>query len=91
MAKNDKALAPVEQRSVNFYGDDLTAVLMKDSRVYASVKNMCDVLGLNARGQSQRIDRHTILSRGKGVCILHTPGSEWCSLVNSFFWIYSSS
>jgi hypothetical protein len=37
---------------------------------------MCDALGLKARGQSQRIDRHSILSRGKGVCILHTPGGE---------------
>lgn len=76
MAKDDKALAPVEQRSVSFYGDDLTAVQADDGRIYASVKNMCDALGLNPRGQSQRIDRHTVLSRGKGVCKIHTPGGE---------------
>jgi hypothetical protein len=76
MAKDDKALAPVEQRSVSFYGDDLTAVRADDGRVYASVKNMCDALGLNSRGQSQRIDRHTVLSRGKGACKIHTPGGE---------------
>lgn len=76
-----KALVPVEQRSVNFYGDDLTAVLMKDGRVYASIKNMCDALGLNPRGQSQRIDRHTVLSRGKGVCKIHTPGGDQSVIV----------
>lgn len=73
---SEKALQPIEQREVNFYGDELTAVRMKNGRVYASLRHMCDALGLNARGQSQRIDRHTILSRGKGVCKIHTPGGE---------------
>ncbi len=74
--ESSKALRPIEQRTVLFYGDELTAVLMDDTHVYASIKNMCDALGLNPRGQSQRIDRHTILSRGKGVCKIHTPGGE---------------
>ncbi len=71
---SNKALVPVEQKTVLFYEDELTAVRGNDGHVYASIKHMCDALGLNSRGQSQRIDRHTILSRGKGVCKIHTPG-----------------
>jgi len=69
-----KILAVIEQREVTFYEDRLTAVRGDDGRVYASLRHMCDALGLNPRGQSQRIDRHTVLSRGKGVCKIHTPG-----------------
>lgn len=75
------ALTPIEQKSVDFYGDELTAVRANDSRIYASLNQMCHALGLNARGQSQRIDRHTVLSRGKGVCKIHTPGGEQSTVV----------
>ncbi|MCA9933392.1 MAG: ORF6C domain-containing protein [Ardenticatenaceae bacterium] len=75
MAENNE-LVPIEQRSVDFYGDDLTAVRANDGRIYASLNQMCRVLGLNTRGQSQRTDRHAVLSRGKGVCKIHTPGGE---------------
>ena len=77
----EKALTPIEQKQVLFYEDELTAVRADDGRVYASLRHMCDALGLNARGQSQRIDRHSVLSRGKGVCILHTPGGEQTAVV----------
>lgn len=72
----EKNLVPLEQKNVDFYGDNLTAVRANDGRVYAGLTQMCHALGLNARGQSQRIDRHTVLSRGKGVCKIHTPGGE---------------
>jgi hypothetical protein len=80
MTKNN-TLTLVEQKSVNFYGDTLTAVRANDSRIYASLNQMCNSLGLNIRGQSQRIDRHTVLSRGKGVCKIHTPGGEQSTVV----------
>jgi hypothetical protein len=71
-----KALTPIEQKSVEFYGDDLTAVRANDGRIYTGLTQMCSALGLNARGQSQRVDRHTVLSRGKGVCKIHSPGQQ---------------
>jgi len=74
-------LVPVEQKEIEFYGDELTAIMTQDGRVYASLRHMCDALGLNARGQSQRIDRHTVLSRGKGACKIHTPGGEQSAVV----------
>ena len=71
---DDNKLAVVEQRDVVFYDDSLTAVRAEDGRIYAGLTQMCNALGLNPRGQSQRIDRHTVLARGKGVCKIHTPG-----------------
>jgi len=70
-----KALIPVEQREVEFYGDFITAVILGDGNVYASIRHMCQALGLDTQGQTQRITRHTILNEGKGVCVLHTPSS----------------
>jgi hypothetical protein len=67
-------LTVIEQREVTFYDDELTAVRADDGRVYASLRHMCDALGLNSRGQSQRVDRHAVLKQGKGVCKIHTPG-----------------
>jgi hypothetical protein len=71
----EKALALIEQRSVNFYGDDLTAVRAGDSHIYASLTQMCNAIGIDAQGQRRRIERHTVLSKGlKGVDNLSTPG-----------------
>ena len=76
-----KSLTVIEQKEVTFYDDTLTAVRGNDSRVYVSVRHMCDALGIDTQGQTQRIDRHTILSEGKGVCDLHTPGGLQSTIV----------
>lgn len=68
-------LVPVEQRSVDFYGDDLTAIRASDGRVYAGLTQMCSALGIDAQGQRRRIERHAVLSKGlQGVDKLSTPG-----------------
>ncbi|MEZ4511010.1 MAG: phage antirepressor N-terminal domain-containing protein [Chloroflexota bacterium] len=64
-------LVPIEQKEVDFYGDEVTAVLIKD-HVYASVTNLCDALGLDAQGQRRRIDRHSVLSKGLMVAKVST-------------------
>lgn len=71
---SEKTLTVIEQRDVQFYGDDLTAARLSDGHIYASVRHMCDALGLNMRGQVQRIRRNGVLADGEGACILHTPG-----------------
>jgi len=74
MTKNDQLL-PVEQKSIVFYGDDLTAVRANDERIYAGLTQMCNALGIDAQGQRRRIENHAILSKGlKGVDKLSTPG-----------------
>ena len=67
-----KALIPVEQKEIEFYGDDLSAVRADDGRIYASIRHMCQALGIDDQGQRQRINRHHVLSRGLMVCKLHT-------------------
>ncbi len=72
---DSKALTPIEQRSVDFYGDDLTAVRANDGRVYAGLTQMCNALGIDAQGQRRRVERHAVLGKGlKGVDNLSTPG-----------------
>jgi hypothetical protein len=69
------ALTLVEQKSVDFYGDELTAVRASDGRVYVGLTQMCNALGIDPQGQRRRGERHTVLSKGlKGVDKLSTPG-----------------
>lgn len=42
---------------------------------------MCQALGIDTAGQRQRIQRHTVLARGIGVCNLQTPGGPQSSYV----------
>lgn len=65
-------LVAIEQKEVEFYGDELTAVKADDGRVYVSIRHMCESLGIDTQGQRQRINRHAVLDRGLMVCNLHT-------------------
>lgn len=60
----NQTLQPVEQKEVEFYGDELTAVQTNDGRVYVSMRHMCNALGLNAQSQTRRVKRHKILADG---------------------------
>jgi len=61
MARNNKALIPAEQRSVDFYGDELVAVLVEEEP-YVPIRPICDYLGLSWPGQRERINRDAVLS-----------------------------
>jgi hypothetical protein len=67
-------LVSVDQKSVEFYGDELTAVRADDGRVYTSLRHMCQALDVDTTGQRQRIQRHKVLNNGLGVCKIQTPG-----------------
>ena len=68
---------PTQQRQVDFYGDELTAVRMEDGSVYVSVRHMCEALGLAQRGQVLRIKRNDILAEGyEGGIVMITPGGR---------------
>lgn len=60
----EKSLTPLEQKTVEFYGDDLTAVRASDGHIYVSIRHMTDALGLDRRGQVRRIQRQNILHEG---------------------------
>ena len=59
---SDKQLAVIEQREVEFYDDQITAVRVEDGTVYVPIRPICDLLGIDRRGQQQRIDRDPVLS-----------------------------
>ena len=81
MAEN-KVLIPIEERSVDFYGDDLTAVRANDGKIYAGLTQMCKALGLDSQGQRRRIEGHVVLGKGlKGVDNLSTPGGSQSGFV----------
>lgn len=57
----DKALVPVEQRQVEFYEDEITAVRLTDGRVFVPVRPLVESLGLSWSSQLQRIRRDSVL------------------------------
>ena len=61
---NDKTVQPIEQKQVDFYGDELTAVMANDDQIYISVGHMCEALGLTTAPQTRRNERSEILADG---------------------------
>lgn len=62
---SETTLIPIEQRSVEFYGDTLVGLLVPDAdenQVYLPVRPLCQFLGLAWSGQFERIKRDPVLS-----------------------------
>jgi len=62
---DEKALVPIEQKTVNFQGDDITAVLVETEegeQVFVPLRPICDYLDVNWDGQRRRILRDPVLS-----------------------------
>ena len=64
------------QKDVVFYEDRLTAVRADDGRVYVSIPQMCDALGLQAQGQRRRIAEHDVLAEGLVRLSIETAGGR---------------
>lgn len=65
MRDEEKALIPIEERQVHFYGDPLTAVLVQEgelAQVYIPIRPICDFLGLSWGSQRNRINRDPVLA-----------------------------
>ena len=75
MTNEEKSLALIDEKQVDFYGDELTAVKADNGHVYVSLAQMCNALGIDSQAQTRRINRHIVLSEGlQGVAKLATPG-----------------
>ena len=74
---SETALTPIEQRTVIFYDDEITAVVVNvDGRevIYVPLRPICDYLGVNWAGQYKRIQRDIILTEvADGVVVTPTP------------------
>jgi hypothetical protein len=68
-------LTVIDQREVTFYGDDLMAVKAADGSVYVALRQMCQSLGLDRRGQVRRINRQPILKEGYQGGVIVSPPS----------------
>jgi hypothetical protein len=71
----EKALIPVEQRSVDFYGDEITAVLIEEDeqrKVFVPVRPICDYLGLDWSAQYRQVNRDPVLSEVITPCVVVT-------------------
>jgi hypothetical protein len=77
---DEKALVPVEQKVVEFYEDQVTAVRADNGMVYVPVRPICDLLGVNFDGQRRRINRDPVLAEEVMSVVVTTtdidPGSR---------------
>jgi hypothetical protein len=56
-----ETIVPVEQRTIEFYGDELVAVRDAQSTVWVPVRRLCEALDLAYRAQLARIERDPVL------------------------------
>ena len=62
----NKALTPLAQKEVVFYGDTLRVVLVNtndETQVFVPIRPICENLGIDWSGQRQRINRDPVLSK----------------------------
>jgi hypothetical protein len=66
----------LEQKVIPFMGDELAAALTQSGGIFISLPGMCGALGLNTRGQLQRIQRTSELAIGLRRIPLQTKGGR---------------
>jgi hypothetical protein len=67
-----KALVPVEQKTVEFYEDQVTAIRMANGHVFVPLRPIIDRLGIDWASQTRRINRDPILSEETQICVVVT-------------------
>ena len=70
-------LTIIEQKEVDFYGDDLTAVRVASGDVFIPIRPICERLGVDWNGQRRRINRDPVLrDELRTVDVTSTEGSR---------------
>lgn len=67
---------PIEQQLIPFMGDDLAAALTDNGSIFITLPGMCAALGLNVKGQMQRIKRTNTLAKGLRIIPIKTRGGN---------------
>lgn len=80
MAEDENALEVIEQKTVLFYEDEITAVVVDtagEQVVYVPLRPICEYLGLAWSPQRRRVFRDPVLAEvAKGVTVTVTPGGR---------------
>lgn len=81
MSEETKNMVPIEERQVDFYGDDITAALVEPTgqdqpQIFVPLRPICEYLGLDWPSQTRRLKRDEILNEAQGVVIMTTPGGR---------------
>jgi hypothetical protein len=63
----ETALIPIEERNVDFYGDEIKGVRVTRTpsaqpEIYVPLRQLCDYLGVSYTGQRERVERDAVLS-----------------------------
>ena len=66
---------PQAQRTIDFYGDPITVVVMPDDEVYVPIRPIAEFLGLDWSSQLQRIRRDDVLTN-RTITLLVTTTDE---------------
>ena len=77
--EKEQALVPVEERIVEFYGDEIKGVRVTRSpsgrsEFFVPLRPLCDYLGITYTGQRERIERDPVLSSKLASVIIDTAG-----------------
>src|SRR5579859_3448727 len=77
---DEKALIPIEEQKVDFYGDDIVAVSLEihgQRKIYVPLRPICEYLGLSWSSQLQRLKDDEVLSEGlSSVLLSNTEGRQ---------------
>jgi hypothetical protein len=74
-----QVLVPIEERIVEFYGDEIKGVRVTrspsgNSEFYVPLRQLCDYLGVSYTGQRERINRDAVLSKKLETIQIATTG-----------------
>jgi hypothetical protein len=69
---SETALAPVEQKTVLFYQDEITAVRLASGEVFIPLRPIVEGLGIDWASQTRRINRDPILAGESRLCVVVT-------------------
>ena len=74
---SEQALTPIEVRTVDFYGDEITGALVHagdEAQVFVPIRPICDYLGLDWSSQRQRLNRDEVLAEGVVLITIPSEG-----------------
>jgi hypothetical protein len=69
---DQKALMPIEQKHVNFYGDEIVAVVVEGNQIFVPIRPICDFLGVDWSAQYRRAQGDSVLSGELRTCVVVT-------------------